>query len=242
VLITVLGLWVPADHWGSSPWRWILLSLVVCALAGLTVVLAVQSKDDYERDAKEKNRDMAQETLLTQVAQLAARGDEKSLMVTRTTLSELSPGVEFKFDDYFRTGHASQLTEQTAKDMKILVGQQHPNDREEALARFIGMGFWGYLHEVTWAYIFRSQILALTDLNAKGGVLSLTAITSHFEKATTDFPNTYALYTFNQWMDFMLTHSLLIRKPGDVVEITVRGRDFLKFLTHWGWTADMKRN
>jgi hypothetical protein len=104
------------------------------------------------------------------------------------------------------------------------------------------MGFWGYLHEVTWAYIFRSQILALTDLNAKGGVLSLTAITSHFEKATTDFPNTYALYTFNQWMDFMLTHSLLIRKPGDVVEITVRGRDFLKFLTHWGWTADMKRN
>src|SRR5579872_126810 len=37
---------------------------------------------------------------------------------------------DFKFETYFRLAHVSQLTEQTERDMKLLVAQQHPNERE----------------------------------------------------------------------------------------------------------------
>jgi hypothetical protein len=52
---------------------------------------------------------------------------------------------------------------------------------------------------------------------------------------------TYAQYPFDQWMNFMLSHNVLIKKPGDVVEITLRGRDFITFMAHWGWNADMRK-
>jgi hypothetical protein len=39
----------------------------------------------------------------------------------------------------------------------------------------------------------------------------------------------------------MLSHNVLIKKPGDVVEITLRGRDFITFMAHWGWNADMRK-
>jgi hypothetical protein len=241
VLLAAIGLLVPPEHWGLSPWRWIILGLLLLGVAAATIIFFMQSRDDTERDIKEEQREKAQQAMMTQLAQLSARGDEKSTQTTQTTPT-LTPGVNFHFDDYFRLAHVSQLTEQTAKDIKILASQQHPNDREDTLSKFIGIGFWGYVHEVTWPYIFRSQILALTELNARGGILPLSSIKAHFDKAVVDHPSTYAQYTFDQWMNFMLTHELFLKRPGDAIELTLRGRDFLKFMTHWGWNADMRSN
>ena len=246
VLLAAIGLLVPPEHWGLSPWRWIILGLLLVGVIAATAIFFMQSREDMERDAKEDQRDKTHEAMLTQLIQLSARKDDKLLSAqdTQTTQAAmlLTPGVNFNFDDYFRLAYVSQLTEQTTKDIKILVGQQHPNDREDTLTKFIGIGFWGYVHEVTWPYIFRSQILALTELNARGGILPLAGIKAHFDKAAADNPNTYAQYTFDQWMNFMLSHTLLLQRPGDAIEITLRGRDFLKFMTHWGWNADMRRN
>lgn len=247
MVLTTIGIIVPSAQWGVPPWKWIIVGLLISAVVGATIMLFVQSREDHEREEEEKRRDAAQEMLRTQVAQLTARGEEKSLAVaqaTQTGLSSLSPGVDFKFDDYFRLAHMSQLTEQTATDIKILVGQQYsnPNSREEVLAKFIGIGFWGYVHETTWPYIFRSQILALTELNARGGIMPLAGIKVHFDKATSVYPNTYARYTFDEWINFMVTHGLFLKRAGDAIEITLRGRDFLTFMAHWGWNADMKIN
>ncbi len=153
------------------------------------------------------------------------------------------PGVaanvpDFNFDRYFQLAHVSQLTQQTERDVKILVAQQHPNDRENTLAKFIGIGFWGYQHEVTWKAIYRSQLLALTELNAAGGILPLPAARAHYEQASQDYPEKYANYAFEQWLGFMQSYPLLIRHPSDMLEITLRGRDFLTFLAHWGWNVD----
>ncbi|MGC2695896.1 MAG: hypothetical protein WA738_08900 [Candidatus Angelobacter sp.] len=245
VVLTAIAIIVPPERWVIPPWKWISLGFFGAAVIGAIAMVFIQSREDHERDEKEGKRDAAQDTLRTQVAQLAARGEEKSLAVAQTTqtaLSSLTPGVDFKFADYFRTSHMSQLTEQTATDIKILVKQQYPNDVEDVLAKFIGIGFWAYAHETTWPYIFRSQILALTELNARGGIMPLVGIKAHFDKAAADNPDTYAHYTFDQWMNFMLTHGLFLTRPGDVIEITLRGRDFLTFVAHWGWSSDAKRN
>ncbi len=163
-------------------------------------------------------------------------------LATQPGVPGVQPNAAFNFADFFRLSHTSQLTDQTERDIKVWVAQQQPNDREGALAKFIGIGFWGYMHDITWAYIFRSQILALTELNAKGGLMPLANANAHFEKAKADYPQTYSNYSFQQWLDFMTSHNLLIRHPTDMLEITLRGRDFLKYLTHWGSNAEMRRN
>jgi membrane protein implicated in regulation of membrane protease activity len=114
VVLTTIGIIVPSTQWGVPPWKWIIVGLLLSAVVGATVMLFAQSREDHEREERESKRDAAQETLRTQVAQLAAKGDEKSLAVAQTTqaaLSSLSPGVDFKFIDYFRMAHMSQLTE-----------------------------------------------------------------------------------------------------------------------------------
>jgi len=222
----------------TDAWK---IGLAVVGLVGVfaLIIQAIkQSLEDHERDEKERERDKNQQTMLTHLAVLA--GDRP---LVQNTLPAV-PLPNFKFDDYFRLAHASQLTEQTQKDIKGLVEQQHPNDREETLERFIGMGYWGYMHEVTWFLIFRSQLLALTELNQNSGLLPLARIRTHFDKAFVDYPDTYAngKYTFDQWMNFMVERWMWIKRPADMIEIATQGRDFLKFLTHWGWTADTKRN
>jgi hypothetical protein len=72
--------------------------------------------------------------------------------------------------------------------------------------------------------------------------MPLASLKAHFDKAAADNPNTYAGYTFDQWRNFMLTHGLFLDRPGDAIEITLRGRDFLTYMAHWGWSADAKRN
>jgi hypothetical protein len=182
---------------------------------------------------------------------VAQNPQEPSSTTAAVAVQELAtqPGVSshqainFDFDNYFRLGHVSQLTEQTQRDITNAVTQQHPNDREATLAKFIGIGFWGYLHEITWAYIYRSQIAALTELNANGGLLPIASIRAHFDKAAVEYPTTYAHYSFQQWMNFLETQQgLFVRHPSDMIEITLRGRDFLKFMTHWGWNDAMRKN
>ena len=151
------------------------------------------------------------------------------------------PLPNFNFDQYFRLAHVSQLTEQTARDIRNLVTQQHPNDVVETLAKFIGIGFWGYTHEVTWPYIFRSQLEMLTELNARGGMMPIADVRAHYDRAVQANPTAYANYPFTDWLNFVVTHNLIIRHPTDMIEITLRGRDFLTFITHWGWNATMRR-
>ena len=81
--------------------------------------------------------------------------------------------------------------------------------------------------EILWYNIFGSQIRALQQLNT--GQLKREGIFPYYAEAATATPHTYANYSFDQWLGFMRSHTI-IREDGDLVGITVKGRDFLKFL------------
>jgi len=51
--------------------------------------------------------------------------------------------------------------------------------------------------------------------------------------AVTQYEDLYANYSFEQWLAF-LKDSLLIREDGGRLRITVRGREFLAYLTRVG--------
>lgn len=166
--------------------------------------------------------------------------EQKQIQMAAQAIA-VNPGVNFNFDNYFRLSHTSQLTTGTANDVKGLVAQQHPHDREDTLAKFIGIGFWAYSHDMTWAQVYKSQLLTLTDLNSRGGYMPLSDARGHYDKAVPQHPDIYPAYSFDDWLNFMKREQLLIQHPSNMLEITTRGRDFLKYLTHWGRSADQRR-
>ena len=126
-------------------------------------------------------------------------------------------------------------------NIKIAAHTANPHDHEAFYARFIGVGLIAYSHDQTWAYIFKSQLAMLTEMNGKNGRLNPSEARLHYDKAARDYPQIYATYSFDQWLNFMKGQQLLIVHPTNMLEITHRGRDLLNYLAHWGRDAKAKR-
>ncbi len=133
------------------------------------------------------------------------------------------------------------MTSEIENNIKIAAQQNSPHDKEAFYARFIGIGVTAYQYDITWFTIFKSQLLALAKLSA-GGMLPLAEIRKHYDKAIIDYPAGYVNYSFEQWMKYMVDRLLVVRYPSEMVEITHSGKDFLKYVTHWGGSADAKAN
>jgi hypothetical protein len=146
----------------------------------------------------------------------------------------VSPTQTFDAAAFFRTNYVSSLTAEGEKNILLAAAQYQPSDCAGFLARIIGIGLVAYLHDMTWAYIFKSQLLMLSELNRRGGVMSLDDAKPYYDKAAIDFPKIYLAYSYTQWLSFVKQQQLLIQHPNDELEITVKGKDFLKYLTHWG--------
>jgi hypothetical protein len=151
----------------------------------------------------------------------------------------IGAGANFDAALYFQKSYASSLQQGVENNARAAANQNQPNDKEGFYVRLIAVGLIAYVYDQVWAYIFRSQILLLMELNRK--MLTLAEVKNYYDKATSVEPTMYAHYSFDQWMTFMTGNLLLIHHPSAMVEITVRGRDFLKYLVHWGRSSDDRR-
>jgi hypothetical protein len=100
-------------------------------------------------------------------------------------------------------------------------------ERETYMIRGLVLCISGIMLEGIWNGIFRSQILALQKLNDGG--LKRDGVFPFYTKAAADNPAVYKDYTFDQWLGYMRSQTL-IREDGDIINITVKGQSFLKFL------------
>lgn len=107
------------------------------------------------------------------------------------------------------------------------------------MVRFIATGVISFIHERTWLTIYRSQILALMELNRR--ILRREEVKSYYDSAIREYPEQYAGYSFDQWFSYLKAGPLILEHPGDTVEITVGGKDFLKYMVHCGYTADARK-
>ncbi len=93
--------------------------------------------------------------------------------------------------------------------------------------------------------MFKSQLLALLQVNRRDGVLSMPDVKRFYDDAAKAYAKEYAKYktTFEQWLNYLTSNGLVLHhpSPNERIEITVRGKDFLKYLTHWGRGPDTKR-
>lgn len=161
-------------------------------------------------------------------------GDQKTAPTATNAL--IGPPANFDAALYFQKSYASPLQQGVESNVRAAATQNQPNDKEGFYVRLIAVGLIAYVYDQVWAYIFRSQILLLTELNRK--MLTLAEVKTYYDRAVSNDPNRYANYSFDQWIGFMKGNFLLIQHPSAMVEITVRARDFLKYLVHWGRSAD----
>jgi hypothetical protein len=173
--------------------------------------------------------------------QPAQSENRPTLIPTLSALHGKVPDVTFDPREWFRLAYFSPLTAEIEVNMKVVAGRFYPQDREGFYARFAGVGIASYMHDITWAYIFRSQLQMLTELNGKNGMMPIGDAKNHYAKALGENPGMYANYSFEQWLDYMKRDTLVIQHPSDMLEITHKGRDLLKYLAHWGRSFDLRR-
>jgi len=54
-------------------------------------------------------------------------------------------------------------------------------------AKFIGVGVVAYCHDAAWAYIFRSQLLMLMELNGRNGLIPVAHARIYYDQAAAKY-------------------------------------------------------
>jgi len=99
------------------------------------------------------------------------------------------------------------------------------------------------LFEYIWVSIFRSQISALDMLNAKSPPISkIEELKLYYDSAVSLNPHFYTGYPFTSWLGYIKYWLLVGDRGGDSVYLTVRGREFLKYMAASGKSATTKNN
>jgi hypothetical protein len=160
---------------------------------------------------------------------------------TLSALLEQNPSVEFDAKKFFAQAYYSPITAEIEKNIKVIAQQNSPNDKEAFYARFIGIGAIAYQYDVSWFTIFGSQLRALEETNSRG-LIPVTDLKKHYEKAVVDYPKTFEDYSFDQWLGFMKSRMLIAVYPSQMVELSWGGKDFLKYLAHMAWNTKEKPN
>jgi hypothetical protein len=149
--------------------------------------------------------------------------------------------VNFDAAAFFRQAYTSALTDEAEKNFRLAAQQHQPNEREGFLLRIMGIGTVAWVHDITWSTVFKSQLLMLLEMNRRGGLIPLADAKPYYDQAVIDFPQIYANYAFEQWIAYLKGETLIIHHASNMLEITVKGKDFLKYLTHWGRYPEARR-
>jgi hypothetical protein len=143
---------------------------------------------------------------------------------------------------FFHDSYTGQVQKEVEQNIRAMIEGQPQGEREEFCVRFIATGLINVIYDKIWTLIFRSQLLALEELNQKNTILRREEIKPFYDAAVLTNSIFYANYSFEEWYAFMKGQGLVLDRPGDTVEITVRGKDFLKFMVHFGYTTNSKKN
>jgi len=144
-----------------------------------------------------------------------------------------TPSTRAAIDDFYRTYDNALLLEIEANIRAQANAYQGGNDRENFLVRsYATLGIIA-LFENMWLLIFGSQIRALHAVNAQARLE--TELRQFYEEATRGNPPLMN-YPFDNWLGFMVSQ-LLIRQDGGIINVTLRGREFLKYLVETGKSA-----
>jgi hypothetical protein len=183
------------------------------------------------------------ESLLSRTKKIGAQGIEaEALQVTTpqetpkidplATAPAVADDLLLESDSPF-VREIESLIRQTAK------AYTDSGNRERVLVHYLAATAIRWLFERAYGLIFGSQLSLLRILNERPGLPTDEVRTYFYDTAVSTYPHTYANYSFDQWLSFMTSQVLVCVKDGRV-HITIRGREFLKFLIQEGYPTTTK--
>lgn len=167
--------------------------------------------------------------------------NSSGLQSTQTTSGVLTAAYPpFDLNSWLKNSYNSVLLPEIEDRFRALTAHANPSNREEFYFKLITVGLIVFTYEEVWSHIYRSQVLLLLGLNR--GPLSVVKAREYYDKAVSDPANNiYPEYLFGPWLAFLQRNLLIFQHPSDMIEITPRGRDFLKYLVHKGFSSDDRR-
>jgi hypothetical protein len=142
--------------------------------------------------------------------------------------------AEAAITDFYRT-YDNQLLAETEEAIRAqLVPFQASQDRERFLVRSYATLVTAGVFEYVWVLIYGSQLRAIHYVN--GGAASIEDLRRFYDAAVLQYP-ALAGYPFTSWLAFIKSW-VLVREDDTVISITVRGREFLKYLVETGRSVD----
>lgn len=100
------------------------------------------------------------------------------------------------------------------------------------LIKYFSVVYIEYLFLNVYRIIWGSQINLLDHLNTQDGQ-SREALRIFYDLGASQYPDVYKNYSYDQWLGF-LKDQVLLREDNGMLRITVRGREFLLYLTRSG--------
>ncbi len=138
---------------------------------------------------------------------------------------------------FLETYHSPMLLE-VEGNIEAEIAQRHltaPEDVRRALVKSLAGSLILLNFERLHRIIFGSQAAALILVNGTVGPTPVSDVEALYTEAVGKFPKVYEGRSFEEWLEFLTGQALLLRE-GDGLEITVKGREYLK------WRIDMGRS
>lgn len=155
--------------------------------------------------------------------------------VPQVSRAEIRPSAMEEFQRFFDNALLVQREIQIRTELER-VSFADINERERVLIRLFAASSIIQAFEQTYASIWGSQLGVLQFLNSAGtdGVQS-SVLQTWYHQAAAQYPDVYENYLFDQWLGFLETHALILRRE-TAVFISLEGREFLKYIFHQGYS------
>ena len=148
-----------------------------------------------------------------------------------------NPAKFSSVDDFYRT-YDNVMLRESEDNVRALASKYRPGEeRERFLIRNTATLIVLATFEWTWWNIFQSQVRALQQLNTK--TCQIEDLRHFFEQGKAATPSLYESRSFEVWLAFMRTH-ILILEQGESVQITVRGKEFLKYIIQCNYDTNTR--
>jgi len=141
-----------------------------------------------------------------------------------------------QMEELYRIFDGPMLRE-TEANVRAQTNVIQPAEREEYLSRMLTMLMVLSIYEMAWINIFGSQLRALNQLNNR--MLTHDELRRFYDEGAASLPQLYQNRPFETWLAFLRT-SVLVRDEGDRIQITVRGREFLRYVVQSGYDQTAK--
>lgn len=156
----------------------------------------------------------AQEQKTLEAPSQISKADELAAAFQSALITEVETNLRKQVDEF-----SSDSSEREKMLVKVLAAHQ------------IALDF-----EKIYRAIFGSQLTMLQSLTASSSVFEdPETYRPYYEQAKSKLPDFYGSYTFENWLSF-LQSQVLITQQNQKIAITVRGKEFLKYLIEHGYT------